>query len=67
MSITEKLARQMLADYGISIIWKLHQDAATLYGVGNFVAAESFVEIADAAERELVRREPARSIVRDLR
>jgi hypothetical protein len=42
----------VLADQGIAAIWKLHTDAATLYRVGNFTAAASFIEIADAAERE---------------
>jgi hypothetical protein len=56
-SITDKLAHSMLADYGVSIIWKLHNDAATLYRVGNSVAAESFLSIADAAENEWLRRE----------
>ena len=55
-SITDKLAHSMLADYGVSIIWKLHNDAATLYRVGNSVAAESFLSIADAAEDEWLRR-----------
>ena len=45
-SITDKLAHSMLTDYGVSIIWKLHNDAATLYRVGNSVAAESFLSIA---------------------
>ena len=69
-SIAEKLARKMLIENGVSIIWKLHHDAATLYRVGNYVAAESFLQIADAAEREWVLRElgdPARSTVRGLR
>jgi hypothetical protein len=62
-SITDKLARSMLADYGVSIIWKLHNDAATLYGVGNSVAAESFLSIADAAENEWLRRkDPALTV-----
>jgi hypothetical protein len=58
-AITEELARSMLAKRGASIIWKLHNDAATLHRAGNFIAAESFLRIADAAEREWLRREPA--------
>ena len=46
----------MLAEQGLATIWKLHADAATLYRIGNLVAAESFIEIADAAEREWLRR-----------
>ena len=57
--ITEELARSMLARHGVSIIWKLHEDAAILHRAGNSVAAESFLRIADAAEREWLRREPA--------
>jgi hypothetical protein len=57
--ITDKLARKMLADQGVRIIWKLHEDAATLYWVGNSVAADTFVKIADAAEREWLRQQSA--------
>ncbi len=55
-TLAERLARSMLADQGIAAIWKLHTDAATLYRVGNFAAAASFIEIADAAEREWLHR-----------
>jgi hypothetical protein len=48
----EKLARNMVADQGAAIIWQLHIDAATLYRTGNRAAAATFLEIADAAERE---------------
>ena len=58
-SITDKLAHSMLAEYGVSIIWKLHNDAATLYGVGNRTAAETFLEIADAAENQWLHTESA--------
>ena len=57
--ITEELARRMLASHGVSIIWKLHNDAATLHRAGNSIAAENFLRIADAAEREWLRREHA--------
>ena len=50
----EKLARGMVAEQGTAIIWRLHIDAATLYQNGNQAAAATFLEIADAAERELV-------------
>ena len=59
ISVTEKLARNMLADHGLAIIWKLHADAATLYRVGKRTAAETFLEIADAAENQLLHAEPA--------
>jgi hypothetical protein len=51
----EKLARSMLAGEGTAVIWRLHVDAAMLYRTGNRAAAVVFVEIADAAERELRR------------
>ena len=57
--ITEELARSMLAKNGVSMIWRIHEDAATLHRAGNSIAAESFVRIADAAEREWLRREHA--------
>jgi hypothetical protein len=45
----------MLDEYGLAIIWKLHVDAATLHTIGNSAAAATFIEIADAAEREWMR------------
>jgi len=53
--LTHKLARTMLADKGIGVIWKLHADAATLARIGNYAAAQSLTEIAEAAEREVLR------------
>jgi hypothetical protein len=50
-TFAEKLARTMLATDGIGVIWKLHMDACTLHRVGNDIAAASFIEIAEAAER----------------
>jgi hypothetical protein len=50
--LAEKLARRMIADQGLAVIWKLHSDAATLYRIGNVIAANSFIEIADLAESE---------------
>ena len=63
VSVTEKLARNMPADHGVAIIWKLHDDAATLYRVGNRTAAETFLEIADAAENQWLHDEPRRLTV----
>jgi hypothetical protein len=57
-AITEELARSMLAKHGVSMIRKLHNNAATLHRAGNSIAAESFLRIADTAEREWLRREP---------
>ena len=56
-TLVNKLAREMLADKGIAIIWKLHRDAARVYRVGNLTAAATFLESADAAEEEWLRRE----------
>ena len=53
--LTHKLARSMLADQGVGVIWKLHSDAAALARIGNYAAALSLSEIAEAAERELLR------------
>jgi hypothetical protein len=55
-TLAEKIANSLLCREGVGIIWKLHEDAATVYRVGNIVAAASFLEIADAAEREWQRR-----------
>jgi len=52
--LAEKIARGLLADHGVKVIWKLHADAATLERIGNQTAAESLLEIADAAEREWI-------------
>jgi hypothetical protein len=49
--LAEKIARDLLAHQGLEVIWKLHADAATLDRIGNQTAAESLLEIADAAER----------------
>jgi len=54
--VTHKLARSMLADQGLRVIWRLHSDAATLARIGNYAAALSLSEIAEAAEREVLRK-----------
>jgi hypothetical protein len=48
----KRLARAMLAEQGTEIIWRLHVDAAALNQTGNRAAADVFLQIADAAERE---------------
>ena len=53
--LTHKLARSMLVDQGIGVVWKLHSDAATLAHGSNYAAALILSEIAEAAERELLR------------
>jgi len=49
------LARSMIADQGVAIIWRLHVEATVLWRMGNRAAAEAFVEIADAAELKWLR------------
>ena len=53
---TENLARTMLARDGITAIWTLHLAAAKAYRDGNQAIAATIIEIADAAEREWLRR-----------
>jgi hypothetical protein len=60
-SITHKLARTMLADRGIGLIWKLHSDAATAARIGNHTAALALSEFAETASENGCDR-PARSI-----
>ena len=48
-------ARTLLARHGVAAIWLLHLAAARAYRDGNTDAAVAVVEIADAAERELLR------------
>jgi len=55
-TLTETIARSMVAKHGIAIIWRLHNDAARLYRIGNPIAAATFIEITDAAEREWLSR-----------
>jgi hypothetical protein len=53
---TENLALTMLARDGIAAIWALHLAAARAYRDGNKAMAATILEIADAAEREWLRR-----------
>ena len=46
----------MLTRYGLAAIWQLHLSAAKAYREGNGLAALSILDIADAAEREWLRR-----------
>ena len=52
----ERLALSILDGKGIEAIWQLHLDAAHAYHTGYPVAAEAILELAEAAERELMRR-----------
>jgi hypothetical protein len=53
---TENLALTILARDGIAAIWALHLAAARAYRDGNKAMAATILEIADAAEREWLRR-----------
>ena len=55
-TFAEKLAVRLLAREGISAVWQLHVAAASAYRDGYRRAAETVLEIADAAERELLER-----------
>jgi hypothetical protein len=52
----ENIAMTMLARDGIAAIWMLHLSAAKAYRDGHKLAAAGIIEIAEAAEREWLRR-----------
>jgi hypothetical protein len=54
----ERLALSILDSKGIEAIWHLHLDAAYAHRMG-YPAAAAILELAEAAERELMRREYA--------
>jgi len=53
----ERLATSILDGKGIGAIWQLHLDAAYAYQTGYPIAAEAILELAEAAERVLMRKE----------
>ena len=53
----ESLATSILDGRGIGAIWQLHLDAAYAYRTGYPVAAAAILELAEAAEQVLMRRE----------
>jgi hypothetical protein len=53
----ESLATSILDGKGIGAIWQLHLDAAYAYQTGYPVAADAILELAEAAERVLMRKE----------
>ena len=53
-SIPSGIAARMLARHGIAAIWQLQVAASIVYRTGNRTAAESILEMADAAELELL-------------
>ena len=59
------LALKMLARNGFAAIWVLHLSAARAYREGRRGAARATIEIADAAEREWLRRDNRAAQMRD--
>ena len=62
-SATEAIARRMLARNGVAAIWQLQVAAGIAYRTGYPDAAASIMEIAEAAEREVLRRGNTRAHV----
>ena len=60
-TLTDDLALMILARDGIAAIWQLNLEAAEAYRTGHPFAAESILEIADAAEDAWLRAEGARA------
>jgi len=58
-SYSEQVASNLLNRYGLAAIWQLHVSAAAAYRKGNAMAARSIIDIAEAAEREWLRRAAA--------
>jgi hypothetical protein len=50
-TLTERIARSILAREGVAAIWTLHIAAAEAHRTGHPQAAASILEIAEAAER----------------
>lgn len=62
-TITEQLALSILAREGVIAIWKLYVAAAEAHHTGHPVAAESLLELAEAAEEAWLRVEGERVLV----
>lgn len=61
--LTQQLALSMLARDGIAAIWRLHLSAANAHRTGHPKAAESILDLAEAAEEAWLRVEGARSLL----
>ena len=55
-TLNEGIALKMLARNGVAAVWELQVAAGMAYRTGYPTAAASILEIADAAEREIMRR-----------
>ena len=60
-TLTKGIALRMLARDGIEAIWQLQVAAAIAHRTGSPGVAASIIEIADAAEREWLRRPDVRA------
>ena len=58
----EHLAQSVLDGQGIGVVWQLHLDAAYAYRTGYPTAANAILDLVDAIEQEVMRRDiaPAR-------
>jgi hypothetical protein len=61
--LTEQLALSMLARDGLAAVWQLHLSAADAHRTGHPKAAQSILELAEAAENAWLRAEGARSLL----
>ena len=61
--LTEQLALSMLARDGIAAIWQLHLSAADAHRPGHHKAAQSILELAEAAAEAWLRTEGARGLI----
>ena len=59
-TLTNQLALSMLARDGIAAIWHLHMAAANAHQTGHPAAADTMLEIAEAAEEAWLRAEGVR-------
>jgi hypothetical protein len=64
-NLTEGIALRILDRNGIAAIWQLQVAAALAYRTGNPDPAASIMEIAEAAEREWLRRGSAPVLIGD--
>lgn len=54
--VLDKAATKLLATYGMKAIWDMHLGAAAAHGMSEPELASSLVNLADAAERSVMRR-----------
>jgi len=59
-TLTGVIALRMVARHGVATISQLQVAAAAVYRTGNRTAADCILELAEAAERELLEPRPAR-------